>query len=76
MTLSDTVGAVSVVVILGGLAIAINHFQKAGGELTNQIPATPARELAASQQTCVPSTPIKPITVKRDRRSQHTPAHG
>jgi hypothetical protein len=76
VTLSDKIGAVGVAVILGDLAIGISHFQKPGDELINQIPATPARGLATIQQTCVPSTPVKPITVKRDRRGQHTPAHG
>lgn len=81
-TLSDKIWSVGVAVILGGLAIGINHFQKLGDELTNQIPATPARELTATQQTCMPSTPaVKPkagipVTVTRDRRGQHTPAHG
>jgi hypothetical protein len=81
VTLSDKVAAVGVAVILGGLAIGINHFQKLSSELTNQLPVTPVRELASIQQTCVPRTPVKPkagipITSTRDRHGQHTPAHG
>lgn len=81
VTLWDKVGAVSVAVILTGLAIGINHFQKLGSELTNQLPAIPARELAVTQQTCRPSAPVRlkadiPTTSTRDRRGQHIPTHG
>jgi hypothetical protein len=81
IALSDKVGAVAVVVILGGLAVGINHFQKLDDESTNQIPATPARELTAIRQTYVSNTHAKskagiPIAVTRGRHGQHIPAHG
>ena len=50
VTLADKVCAVGVAVILGGLAIGINHFQKSVSELTNQIPATPRGNLQQSNK--------------------------